>query len=120
MALGLRQQEFVESARAIGCPPARIIRRYLLPNVLGTVTVLATFALATFIIAESSLSYLGLGVQPPTPSWGVMLADGYIYLRTAWWVSVFPGAALMLTVLTINVLGDWTRDLLDPRLRNTL
>ncbi len=118
VSLSLREQEFVEAARAIGCSHTRILRRYLFPNVVGTVIVLATFALATFIIAESSLSYLGLGVQPPTPSWGVMLADGYIYLRIAWWVAVFPGLVLMLTVLSINVLGDWVRDLLDPRLRN--
>jgi len=117
--LSLREQEFVESARAIGCSHGRIMWRYLLPSTMGTVIVLATFALATFIIAESGLSYLGLGVQPPTPSWGVMLADGYIYLRAAWWVTTFPGLALMLTVLSINVLGDWARDMLDPRLRST-
>lgn len=116
--LSLREREFVESARAIGCSHRRILARYLLPNVVGTVTVLGTFALATFIIAESGLSYLGLGVQPPTPSWGVMLADGYIYLRTAWWLTIFPGFALMLTVLSINIIGDWVRDIMDPRLRN--
>ena len=116
--LSLREREYVEAARAIGCSHIRILTRYLFPNVFGTVTVLATFALATFIIAESGLSYLGLGVQPPMPSWGVMLADGYIYLRSAWWLTVFPGFALMLTVLSINVIGDWLRDLMDPHLRN--
>ncbi len=118
ISLSLKEREFVEAARAIGCSHTRILRRYLFPNVIGTVTVLGTFAFAAFIIAESGLSYLGLGVQPPTPSWGVMLADGYIYLRIAWWVTVFPGLVLMLTALSINVLGDWVRDLLDPRLRN--
>ena len=92
MTLSLRQREFIEAARAIGCSPLRIMSRYVLPNLLGTTIVLATFALATFIIAESALSYLGLGVQPPTPTWGGMLADGYLYLRTAWWITTFPGS----------------------------
>ena len=120
MTLALRQREFVEAARAIGCSHVRIMARYVLPNLLGTTIVLATFALATFIIAESALSYLGLGVQPPTPTWGGMLADGYLFLRTAWWITTFPGVLLMVTVLAINVIGDWARDVLDPRLRNVL
>ncbi len=120
MTLALRQREFIEGARAIGCSHVRIMLRYVLPNIAGTTMVLATFALATFIIAESGLSYLGLGVQPPTPTWGGMLADGYLFLRTAWWLTTFPGLVLMLTVLAINVLGDWARDVLDPRLRHTM
>jgi peptide/nickel transport system permease protein len=120
MTLALRQREFIEGARAIGCSHVRIMLRYVLPNIAGTTMVLATFALATFIIAESGLSYLGLGVQPPAPTWGGMLADGYLFLRTAWWLTTFPGLVLMLTVLAINVLGDWARDVLDPRLRHTM
>jgi len=120
MTLTLRQREFIEAARAIGCSHLRIMVRHVVPNLLGTTIVLATFALATFIIAESALSYLGLGVQPPTPTWGGMLAEGYLYLRTAWWITTFPGAVLMVTVLAINVIGDWARDVLDPRLRNVL
>jgi len=120
MTLTLRQREFIEAARAVGCSHLRIMARYVVPNLLGTTIVLATFALATFIIAESALSYLGLGVQPPTPTWGGMLAEGYLYLRTAWWITTFPGAVLMVTVLAINVIGDWARDVLDPRLRNVL
>ncbi|HET9002034.1 MAG TPA: ABC transporter permease [bacterium] len=119
-ALALREQEFLEAARAVGCSHFRVMRRYILPNIMGTVLVLGTFALATFVIAESALSYLGLGVQPPTPTWGGMLADGYLYLRTAWWITTFPGLVLMLTVLSINVIGDWARDVFDPRLRNIL
>ena len=120
MTLALRQREFIEGARAIGCSHVRIMLRYVLPNIAGTTMVLATFTLATFIIAESGLSYLGLGVQPPTPTWGGMLADGYLFLRTGWWLTTFPGLVLMLTVLAINVLGDWARDVLDPRLRHTI
>ncbi len=120
MTLTLRQREFIEAARAVGCSHLRIMARYVVPNLLGTTIVLATFALATFIIAESALSYLGLGVQPPTPTWGGMLAEGYLYLRTAWWITTFPGAVLMVTVLAINVIGDWARDVLDPRLRNVI
>lgn len=119
-ALALREREFLEAARAVGCSHLRVMHRYILPNIMGTVLVLGTFALATFVIAESALSYLGLGVQPPTPTWGGMLSDGYLYLRTAWWITTFPGLVLMLTVLSINVIGDWARDVFDPRLRNTL
>jgi peptide/nickel transport system permease protein len=90
-----------------------------MPNMLSPLTVVATLDLARTIILESTLSFLGLGIQPPTPSWGGMLSDGREYLLTAWWIATFPGLALMLTTLSCNRLGDWARDLTDPRLRRT-
>ena len=95
----------------------RIILRYILPNVLSPVLVIASFAIASTIIVESSLSFLGLGVQPPTPTWGGTLSDGRLYLATSWWVTAFPGLAITFTVLSINLVGDWLRDYLDPRLQ---
>lgn len=115
--LTLRTREFVSAAQALGSPAARIIFRHLLPNVLTPVIVIATLEVARMIILESALSFLGLGVQPPTPTWGGMLADGRAYLSTAWWLATFPGLCIMLSVLGINLLGDWLRDALDPRLR---
>ena len=94
----------------------RLILRHLLPNVLTPVIVIATLEVARMIILESALSFLGLGIPPPTPTWGGMLADGRIYLATAWWLATFPGLAIMLSVLGINLVGDWLRDILDPRL----
>ncbi|MDR7487039.1 MAG: ABC transporter permease [Armatimonadota bacterium] len=114
--LSLREAEYVLAARCVGCPDARIAFRHVLPNALSPLVVLASFSVAQVIILESALSFLGLGVQPPTPTWGAMLADSRDYLAIAWWLAAFPGLALMLTVLAINVLGDWLRDLLDPRL----
>jgi len=116
--LGLREKEFVEAARALGLGHARLLLGHILPNVLTPIIVVATFAVAQMILLESSLSFLGLGVQPPTPSWGGMLNDGRAYITLAWWLTTFPGAAIMLTVLGINFLGDWLRDLLDPRLQS--
>jgi peptide/nickel transport system permease protein len=116
--LSLREKEFVEAARGLGMGHARIVVRHILPNSLTPVIVVGTFAVAQMILLESSLSFLGLGVQPPTPSWGGMLNDGRGYITIAWWLTTFPGAAIMLTVLGINFLGDWLRDLLDPRLQN--
>ncbi|HEY7059891.1 MAG TPA: ABC transporter permease [Chloroflexota bacterium] len=116
-ALGVKQQEFVEAARALGATDPRIIFRHLAPNVLTPVIVISSFQLAELIIAESSLSFLGLGVQPPTPSWGAMLSQGREYLTTAWWLGVFPGLAIILAVLGTNLLGDGVRDALDPRLK---
>jgi peptide/nickel transport system permease protein len=116
--LSLREKEFVEAARSLGMGHARIVCRHILPNSLTPVIVVGTFAVAQMILLESSLSFLGLGVQPPTPSWGGMLNDGRGYITIAWWLTTFPGAAIMLTVLGINFLGDWLRDLLDPRLQN--
>lgn len=112
--LALREREFILSARAIGVKDWRIILQHLLPNLLGPVIVLMTLNVANNILLESSLTFLGLGVDPTIPSWGGMLADGRTYLQTAWWVSVFPGLAILLTVLGLNLLGDWLRDSLDP------
>ncbi|MFT0549027.1 ABC transporter permease [Allopusillimonas ginsengisoli] len=112
--LALREREFILSARAIGVKDARIIFQHLLPNLLGPVIVLMTLNMANNILLEASLTFLGLGVDPSIPSWGGMLADGRTYLQTAWWVSVFPGLAILLTVLGLNLLGDWLRDSLDP------
>jgi len=114
--LTLRELAYVESARSLGARAPRIVLRHLLPNVLSPVVVLASFSVAQMIILESALSFLGLGVQPPTPTWGGMLADARNYLDQAWWLATLPGLALMLTVLAINILGDWLRDLLDPTL----
>jgi len=112
--LTLREREFILSARAIGVKDWRIILQHLLPNLIGPVIVLMTLNIATNILLESSLTFLGLGVDPTIPSWGGMLADGRTYLQIAWWVSVFPGLAILLTVLGLNLLGDWLRDSLDP------
>ncbi|WP_445504707.1 ABC transporter permease [Microvirga sp. G4-2] len=112
--LALREREFILSARAIGVGNARIIFTHILPNVLGPIVILMTLNVANNILLESSLTFLGLGVDPLIPSWGGMLADGRTYLQSAWWVSVFPGLAIMFTVLGLNLLGDWLRDYLDP------
>lgn len=112
--LALREREFVLSARSFGVSNVKLIWHHLLPNLLGPVIVLITLNVANNILLESSLTFLGLGVDPSTPSWGGMLADGRTYLQTAWWVSVFPGLAILLTVLGLNLLGDWLRDRLDP------
>jgi peptide/nickel transport system permease protein len=114
-ALSLREQEFVTAARSIGGSDLRILRRHVLPNAITPILVLATIELALVVNAESALSFLGVGVQPPTATWGGMLAFGRNYLATAWWMSTFPGLALMLTVLSVNLLGDWLRDVSDPR-----
>jgi peptide/nickel transport system permease protein len=116
--LSLREKEFVEAARSLGLGHGRILLVHVLPNILTPIVVVATFAVAQMILLESSLSFLGLGVQPPTPSWGGMLNDGRAYITIAWWLTTFPGAAIMLTVLGINFLGDWLRDALDPRLQS--
>jgi len=115
--LTLRTREFIVATLALGSGGRRIVFRHLLPNVLTPVIVIATLEVARMIILESALSFLGLGVQPPTPTWGGMLADGRAYLSTAWWQATFPGLSIMLTVLGINLLGDWLRDILDPRLQ---
>jgi len=115
--LSIREREFVAGARARGNRPLRLLLRHVLPNALTPIIVVATLELAFMIIYESALSFLGLGVQPPTPTWGWMLADGRNYVATAWWLATFPGLAIMLTVLAVNLLGDWLRDTLDPRLK---
>lgn len=107
---------FVDAARQLGASDLRIIWRHIFPNVLAPIVVLATLGVANAIIAGAALSFLGLGAKPPTPEWGLMLADGRNYLRHAWWITTFPGLAIMLTVLSINLLGDGLRDALDPRM----
>ncbi len=116
-ALAVREREYIDAARCIGARDSQILRRHILPNVLTPVVVIGTLQVAQMIIAEAALSFLGLGVQPGIPSWGSMLADGRNYITAAWWVATFPGLAIVITVLGINLLGDWLRDELDPRLR---
>ena len=113
--LGLRERQFILAARSLGLHPLRILWRHLLPNALTPVLVQASLLIGDVILVESSLSFLGLGIQPPTASWGNMVADGRDVLVTAWWVSTFPGLAIVLAVLAFNLLGDRVRDLLDPR-----
>jgi peptide/nickel transport system permease protein len=115
--LSLREREFVQAATALGFSKTRIILRHLIPNALGPVIVAATLGIGNTIVMEAGLSFLGLGVQPPTPSWGTMVADGRNVLLTAWWLSTFPGLAIVFTVLSFNLVGDGLRDALDPRLR---
>ena len=113
--LTIRETVYVEAARALGCPPTRIAGRHVFPNVLPSVLVLSTVAAGWAILIGSSLSFLGLGPQPPTPEWGVDLANGRTYLRTAWWISTFPGFAIMAVVLSLNMLGDGLRNVLEGR-----
>ena len=117
VVLSLREQQFVEAARALGSGDRRTLFRYILPNVWTPAIVVASQQVGFMIILESALSFLGLGVQPPTPTWGGMIADGRGYLATAWHVTTFPGLALMATVLAVNFFGDGLRDVMDPRLR---
>jgi peptide/nickel transport system permease protein len=114
--LSLRTREFVAACRSLGGSDARIIVRHLLPNVRSSVLVLSTVEVARMMLLESALSFLGLGVRPPTPSWGAMLADGRIYLASAWWLATFPGLAISITVLAVNMVGDRLRDYLDSEL----
>ncbi len=114
--LSLREREFVLAAIALGSRDGRVLARHVLPNAFTPWLVVATLDMARVIVIESALSFLGLGVQPPTPTWGGMLADGRVYLSTAWWLATFPGLAILLTVLGINLFGDGLRDTLDPRL----
>jgi len=115
LALSLRERDYVHAARAMGAGNARILLRHLLPEVLSVILILATFDVGRIIILESTLSFLGLGVQPPTPSWGSDLRDAAIYIRRAWWTAAFPGLAIMVVVLGVNLLGDALRDAFDPR-----
>jgi peptide/nickel transport system permease protein len=117
VVLSVREQEYVAAAQAMGARTGLILRRHVLPNTMAPVIIVASFSLATTVITEASLSFLGLGVPPSVPSWGSLLADGRDYLRQGWWITTFPGLAIMITVLAINVIGDWLRDALDPRLR---
>ena len=115
--LSIREREYVQAAIALGSQNWRVLRHHVLPNTLTPWLVVATLDMARVIVIESALSFLGLGVQPPTPTWGGMLADGRVYLSTAWWLATFPGLAILITVLGINLFGDGLRDTLDPRLK---
>ena len=114
--LAAREAIYVDAARVVGCPDTVILRRHILPNIVAPVIVLGTLNLGTAIIIGASLSYLGVGVQPPTPEWGSMLSDGRSYLLEQWWIATFPGAAIFVAVLAINLLGDGLREALDPRI----
>jgi peptide/nickel transport system permease protein len=116
--LAAKHQEYVIAARTIGARDPVILFRHILPNVITPAIVIATFGVAAAIIGEATLSFLGVGIRAPTPTWGNMLADGRAYVASAWWLATFPGLAIVLTVLSINLIGDWLRDFLDPRLRN--
>jgi peptide/nickel transport system permease protein len=115
--LSLRERDFVAQARIAGCSPGRIILVHIFPNVLNTLVVLLSLQVGWVIIVEASLSFLGAGVPPPTPTWGSMIAEGRDYIASAWWVSFFPGLAILMTVLAFNLCGDWLRDALDPTMR---
>ncbi|HEY1235479.1 MAG TPA: ABC transporter permease [Candidatus Binatia bacterium] len=117
--LSLRNRDFVTAAQCLGASNRQIITRHIIPNLIQTSLVIGTFAMASSIIAEASLSFLGVGVPPDIPTWGTMLADARIYISTAWWLPLFPGLCIFVTVLGINLLGDALRDLLDPRLKRS-
>lgn len=118
-ALSMRSREFVEAARSLGASDARIIAHHIVPNLFQSAVVIGTFAMASAIISEAALSFLGLGVPPEIPTWGSMLADGRTYISTSWWLALFPGLCIFFTVLGINLLGDGLRDVLDPRLKRS-
>jgi peptide/nickel transport system permease protein len=115
--LSVRENEYILSARAIGAGGTRIVGRHILPNVRASMIVAATLMVARMLLAEASLSFLGLGIPPQTPTWGVMISEGREYIATSWWVSAFPGIAILITVMSVNLVGDWLRDALDPRQR---
>lgn len=115
--LTLKEMDFVARARVAGASNTRIIVKHIFPNVVNTLIVLATLQVGTVILLEASLSFLGAGIPPPDPAWGVLVADGRDFIATSWWLSVIPGLAIMMTVLSMNVFGDWLRDHLDPKLR---
>ncbi|MGH2524724.1 MAG: ABC transporter permease [Anaerolineales bacterium] len=114
--LALKTLDYVEAARALGAPEVQIVTRHLLPNLWTPVIILSSLQVAQFIVAEAAISFLGFGVQPPTASWGNMLNEGKTYIYNAWWMTTFPGLALVVTALGVNLVGDWLRDTLDPRL----
>lgn len=118
-AMTLKEREFITAARSLGATHTRIIFRHLLPNLMQSALVIGTFAMASAIIAEAALSFLGLGVPPSVPTWGGMLADGRTYISTSWWMALFPGLCIFVTVLAINMLGDALRDNLDPKLKRS-
>jgi peptide/nickel transport system permease protein len=111
------ESDFVKRARVVGCSNARILFRHLLPNMVNTLIVLITLQIGFVIVFEASLSFVGVGIPRPNPAWGLMVSEGRRFVVSAWWVPLFPGLAIMLTVLSFNALGDWLRDRLDPKLR---
>jgi peptide/nickel transport system permease protein len=113
--MSVRAQDYVMAARSVGVPVPRLLARYILPNSLSPIIVVASFSMAQAILAEAGLSFLGVGVDASTPSWGTMLSEGREYLQNAWWIATYPGIAIALTVLGGNLLGDWLRDMLDPK-----
>ncbi len=113
--LRLKETDFVLASTVVGAKPSRLLFQHILPNLMTPIIVLASFSVAEMILAEASLSFLGLGVQPPTPSWGSMISDGRDYLNNAWWVATWPGIAVLITVLAINFVGDWLTEVLHPR-----
>lgn len=115
--LSVKERDFVHAAQALGLGRGRLLFRHVLPNVTPSIVILASLQFAQFIVAEAAISFLGFGVQPPTAAWGSMLSESRDYLFVAWWLAAFPGAALALTALGINLVGDWLRDVLDPRFR---
>ena len=116
--LAIKEREFVLAARSIGAPPVRMILRHILPNVLNPIFVIGTIHLASAIITEATLSFLGVGMSPTTPSLGTLIRIGNEYLLSGeWWITIFPGAALVILVLSVNIFGDWLRDALNPKLR---
>lgn len=117
--LTVSRQPYVLAAQSIGASPWRVMLRHLAPNIAAPMVVMATVTMTGIILLESSLSFLGLGIQPPTPAWGAMLGDGRNYLHTAWWIGIFPGIAIMLLTMAISLIGDWLRDVLDPTLRGS-
>ncbi len=115
--LSVKQRDFVQAAAALGTSRARILFRHILPNVAPSIIIVASLQFSQFIVAEAAISFLGFGVQPPTPAWGSMLSESRDFLYVAWWLAAFPGAALALTALGVNLVGDWLRDVLDPKFR---
>jgi peptide/nickel transport system permease protein len=113
----LKQSEFARYARAIGVPGWRIVLRHILPNVMPTLLVAVTLEVGHVILVEAALSFLGAGIPPPQPSWGVMISDGRALIATGWWIALFPGLAIMITVVSCNLLGDWMRDHFDPKFK---
>ena len=113
--LSVKQRDFVQAAAALGTSRARILFRHILPNVAPSIIIVASLQFSQFIVAEAAISFLGFGVQPPTPAWGSMLSESRDFVYVAWWLAAFPGAALALTALGVNLVGDWLRDVLDPK-----
>jgi peptide/nickel transport system permease protein len=115
--LSVKQRDYVQAAAALGMSRTRLLLRHVLPNVAPSIIVVASLQFSSFIVAEAAISFLGFGIQPPTPAWGSMLSESRDFLYVAWWLALFPGGALALTALGVNLLGDWLRDTMDPKLR---